>query len=544
MVKKYLVWVLLIIFPLIGGFPLLYSGLIPTHDGEYHIVRFYEFYKVLADGNLYPRWAPDLNFGLGVPLFNYVYPLPNYIASFLHLLGISFINAFKLNMFMAYVFGAISFYLWSKEFWGKLGGVVGAIFYSFSPYFFVDIYIRGSVGEVWALGLFPVFLWAVTKAIFRDEKIFIAFSGLILALIIFAHNILAFAFFPFVLSYMLLLSYLGNNIITSLKNSVAVIFLGLGLASIFWIPAIFELKYVTGLQIFDVKRNFAEIYQLIIPSWGSGFFGTGGGNEMSVQIGIANIFAVLASIVLLVPLLKRKDKKFKILLFFLIWFFLSVLLITKFSISIWDFFPLMNYFQFPWRFLSIVMLTASFMAGSLFSVYHSKILAGIIIFLVFLLGIGYARPAHYFDREDNYYLTRSNFMDGTNSPGNLFNTNWINGSFSRSDKKISINKNHGEIFIKKLNPSRYLFEIKIKEKSEIIVNTAYFPGWYVTIDNRPSALGRTENGLIKFLVPRGKHVVELKFGNTSVRNFAEALSLISFVIFTIIIFKNFRYKII
>ncbi len=80
---------------LFAAYPLLHSGLPPTHDGEYHVIRFYEFDKTLRDGNLYPLWGSDLNFTYGVPLFNYVYPLPNYVASFFHLLGSSFIDAFK-----------------------------------------------------------------------------------------------------------------------------------------------------------------------------------------------------------------------------------------------------------------------------------------------------------------------------------------------------------------------------------------------------------------------------------------------------------------
>src|SRR5713226_8690802 len=82
-------------------FSFLGKGLPPTHDGEYHAIRFYEFDKALRDGSFYPRWAPDLNNGFGVPLFNYVYPLPNYIAFFLNVIGFSFINAFKASMIIA-----------------------------------------------------------------------------------------------------------------------------------------------------------------------------------------------------------------------------------------------------------------------------------------------------------------------------------------------------------------------------------------------------------------------------------------------------------
>src|SRR3989344_8416637 len=191
---------------LISIISLFSFGLPPTHDGEYHIVRFQQFYKVLSEGILYPRWAPDFNNGFGIPLFNYVYPLPNYIASFLHLLGFSFIDSFKLNMIFASFTGAIFFYLWTRLFWKDLGAVVSSIFYTFSPYHFVDIYVRGSVGEVWSLALFPGLLWSFTEFSRKRKLVFFVISSIFLSLLIYSHNILAFLFFIFFIFYCLLLS--------------------------------------------------------------------------------------------------------------------------------------------------------------------------------------------------------------------------------------------------------------------------------------------------------------------------------------------------
>jgi uncharacterized membrane protein len=283
MEKNFFLIIIVVLSAVIAGFSLLHPGLPPTHDGEYHVIRFYEFDKALRDGNLYPRWAPDLNNGFGVPLFNFVYPLPNYIASFFHIFNISFIDSFKISMFMAIIIGGIFFYLWSKEFWGKLGGVVSSVFYTFSPYHFVDIYIRGSVGEVWALAFFPAFLWTYTRFIQSKSKIFLGLSSLFLALIIFSHNILALMFFIFCLFYIAFLIYKEKNKKYLIINSFIIILLSLGISAIFWLPAIIEMKYVTGLQIFDVTAHFPQLYQLLIPSWGSGFSGAGLQNELSYQ---------------------------------------------------------------------------------------------------------------------------------------------------------------------------------------------------------------------------------------------------------------------
>lgn len=537
MVKKILPITVVFFFAILAGFSLLHSGLPPTHDGEYHVIRFYEFDKILREGNIYPRWASDLNNGFGVPLFNYVYPLPNYVASFLHLFGISFIDAFKLNMFFATIFGGLFFYLWAKDFWGAYGAVVSSSFYTFSPYRFVDIYIRGSVGEVWALAFFPAMLWAITKLLKEGNKAFVIPSSVFLAAIIFSHNILALMFFLFLIVYIgFLLTQIKNKRYVIL-SSLYVTFLGLGLSSIFWLPALFEKQYVTGLQIFNIKENFPEFYQLIIPSWGSGFSGVELQNQMSFQIGIANLLSIVFSIIFLPFYIKKKIKHKSIIIFFLIWFMMVIFLMLNISSPIWENVPLINYFQFPWRFLSLEILIASFLAGTVFNVWNSKTLAFFLLILVVLLGIEYTKPAYYHNRNDNYYLTRPNFIDGTNSPGNFFNTIWMNGNLKKEKEKIKLIK--GEVNINKnsIKTTDYKFNIFSKKDSVLLVNTAYFPGWSVFINKEKKEITANKDGLFSFNLPKGNYMVEIKFSNTDIRAIGEILSLTTLFII-IFLFKD------
>src|SRR3989344_7411455 len=280
---------------LISIISLFSPGLPPTHDGEYHVVRFSQFYKVLESGILYPRWAPDFNNGFGIPLFNYVYPLPNYVAALFHFLGFSFIDSFKLNMIFASFIGAIFFYLWARLYWKDLGAVVSSILYTFSPYHFLDIYVRGSVGEVWALALFPGLLWSFYSLYQTKEKKFFLLSITFLFLLVLSHNILALVFFTFFLAYAVFLFWNTEDKKTFLKHLTLIIIFGLSLSSPFWLPALYEAKYVLGLQISSPLHHFPKIYQLIYSSWGYGFSGEDKAGQMSFQIGIANIIAVMGA---------------------------------------------------------------------------------------------------------------------------------------------------------------------------------------------------------------------------------------------------------
>lgn len=540
MVKKLSPLIIVIIFACISNLSLLHQGFPPSHDGEYHVIRFYEFDKVLRSGTIYPRWAPDLNNGYGVPLFNYVYPLPNYVSSFLHFFGISFINAYKLNLFIAGIIGAAFFYLWSRDYWGNLGGVVSSIFYTFSPYHILDVYVRGSVGEVWALGLLPAFLYFFTKLKQTDKNIFIVLPSMTLALMIFSHNILALMFFIFSLTYIVLLSLQVENKKRYLLKSIIVLMLGLGLSSVFWIPALMENKYVTGLQIYSVQDNFPDLFQLIIPSWGTGFSEGSLNNQMSLQIGAMNLLVILLSIPYLIILIKKRDKYINLIFFFLIWFFLLFFLILKVSLPIWEKVPFMDYFQFPWRLLSLEILVASFLAGSFFMFYNLirvlryqaiYIATGIVmVVLSLILTIDYTKPAYYHYRDDNHYISRSNFIDGTNSPGDYFNTIWIKNKPDKSDSMFANTKNITIRTSIKNRPAGFEYIINAHSDKTVIFNQAYFPGWQVKIDNKNTQTSPSKEGLISFKIPKGEHNVKIIFADTPVRKNATLLSLLSFII--------------
>ncbi len=77
-IKYVIVLLALSIFPLLD---LLHPGIPRGHDTPDHVARIANFYQSLAEGNLIPRWAGNLNWGYGHPILMFLYPLPSYIAS-------------------------------------------------------------------------------------------------------------------------------------------------------------------------------------------------------------------------------------------------------------------------------------------------------------------------------------------------------------------------------------------------------------------------------------------------------------------------------
>lgn len=528
MVKKIIPLILVIFLGLFISSPLLQPGIYPTHDSEYHIIRFYEFFNTLKGGNFYPRWAPDLNNGFGIPLFNFVYPLPNYFAVLFHIIGFSFIDSFKVSMVVALLISGILFYLWMKEFISTQASIIASVLYISAPYHLLDMVIRGSIGEVWAMAFFPGFLWAIAHYRKRQTVLFFVLAVLFLSFTIFSHNILALMFFCFAFAYSVWLGYFRDKLL--LTKWISIITASLSITSIFWLPALLEKQYVVGLELYDVKSNFVDLSQLLIPSWGSGFFNSDI-NPMSVQIGVANIVVILLSIGCLIFLKKNK----KNLLFFLITLFIILTLMFSVSEPVWKIVPLINYFQFPWRLLSLVIIISSALAGFVCEIIKPKWLGWGIALLSLLLAFGYRTPAHFFNRDDNYYISKDNFIHGTNSPGNYFNTIWFKNSIP-AKSKIALNKNI-EVSSLTTKSQSYFFKTKSLVNSELVVNIAYFPGWKATIDEKEVKTGYNKEGLLIFSVPSGSHAIAVSFQDTLVRYIATIVSLVSLLILSLYMIK-------
>lgn len=539
--NKYIL--LALIFSFLSIYSLSSPGLPPTHDGEYHVMRMHKFYKVLGEGTIYPRWAPDFNNGFGIPLFNYVYPLPNYVASFFHLLGFSFIESFKLNMAVASLIGSVFFFLWCRKYWGDLGGLVSSVFYTFSPYHFLDIYVRGSVGEVWSLALFPGLLWSFSSFCETGQKRLFLSSVILLLLLIMSHNILALVFFCFFLSYAIILILNTKNKKFYLSRLVLITIFGLSLSSPFWLPALYETKYVVGLNISSPIQHFPELYKLIYSSWGYGFSGQDGAGQMSFQIGIANVIAVLGGILLL--FISRKKE----IIFFLLSFAFFLYLITPFSSWLWNAVPFSSFIQFPWRLLSVLILISSFLAGGLVdkSLFKNKIMqlvaAIFLIALSFGFGIRYAKAPFHHIRNDNYYFTKSNFTDGTNSPGNAFNTIWFDKSLKKTRSKLVSRGDKTQIKIIESKSSLIKATMSASSPGKILANIAYFPGWKVYLNGRESKIRVSDKGLFEFDVPRGDSLIEIKFQDTGIRRLSTFLSLTSIVLLLGLFMKGKSIKI-
>ena len=139
---------IVILFAIPTILPLLQEGYFPSHDSPIHLPRMQLFAEALREGNIPPRWIGSLAYGYGYPLFNFLYPWPSFIGGSLILAGVPDISAAELSYGLTMLIAAVGMFLWARSHWGFWGGVLSAIAYTYAPYHAVDLYVRGSLGEL------------------------------------------------------------------------------------------------------------------------------------------------------------------------------------------------------------------------------------------------------------------------------------------------------------------------------------------------------------------------------------------------------------
>src|SRR5258705_9377068 len=113
---KYKLYLLiLILISLIPLLDLLHPGLPLTHDGRDHVARIANFYENLSQGVVIPRWAPNLNWGYGHPILEFLYPLPSYVASLFHYLNFSLVDSVKIVFALGMTLSGVGMFLWLSE---------------------------------------------------------------------------------------------------------------------------------------------------------------------------------------------------------------------------------------------------------------------------------------------------------------------------------------------------------------------------------------------------------------------------------------------
>lgn len=545
--------IFLLILSVVPLLNLLTPGLPITHDGMDHVARIANFYKNLEEGVLIPRWAGNLNWGYGHPILMFLYPLPSYITSLLHFLGFSIVDSYKLFFAGSFILSGIFMYSWLKEFLEKNSAILGATLYLFAPYRFIDLYVRGAIGEHAAFIFIPLTLLGILKINnFSGKKNHKYYSWVLVASLSFAglilsHNAISLIFIPFIIFYILYL-FLETKSGLKILLSFFSLFLGFLYSFFFWFPAFMEGKYTLRDIVVagEYSQRFVDLGSLLYGPWNFGISG-----QFSVQIGIIHIgLSLLAFVIVAISIIKR-EKVNILLVGSLIFLLISIFVMTSQSNFIWEKITTLQKLQFPWRFLSLVVFTTSLISAIVISRIKFKkniFITAFLIFIAVFMTKDFWQAKDYKNVPDSFLKAVYGGTTDTGESSPIWSVRFMEKA---PPKEIEIIEGEGEAKKISRKTTEHKYEISLPQRSRIRENTLYFPGWKVYdngVEIKNIEFQDPKNrGLITFYLPEGNHNINLRFEETKLRMFANSISFVSLISVLLVFFvvkirneKNFK----
>jgi hypothetical protein len=552
-------WVAVFGLATLAAWPFLTRHSLPTFtDAEMHVYRTYEILAAWRAGVPYLRWAPDLFYAFGYPVFHYYAPLSYYLGAAYGAIWGGPVAGVKFVLVAAAYLGAAGMYLFVRDRWASLAGVVSVAAFSLAPYVvYIDPQARGDAPEALAIALAPLLLWAFARLRRTASPGDMVVAAVLLAAMVLTHNLMALVFFGLLLAWLAwdvfsgqmfykawVLNDKGNS--TAVRRRVAAalavgVVLGLGLAAFMWLPAILErdavqFRNVAQGTFFDFRRYFVDAGELFAPAQ---IFDLGA-TQMRFHYSVGLPQWVLAALGTLTVFSARR-RRLSVLFFAFAAPGLAYLMLPA-SINVWNAIPPMAYFQFPTRFLGPAAVVFGVLAAAAISwadglrwKWARTAAAGTAV-TVCILG---AMPILYPPPWPEFGPVSAQRILDTELNGRGIGTTSANDFLPVGAKIVpppqaALLESYQTGQVDKLNratlpagtqatllhhgPEDDHYTVTGDNRFIFRVFTFYFPGWTAYVDGAKTDITLSEpEGWITFWVPAGAHDVSLRLENTPVR---------------------------
>ncbi len=548
--------------------PLLREALTCGFDNVFHLWRAVQIEALLRQGVLFSRWAPHMAQGYGYPLYQFQSPFSAYLAAGLHLAGLDWALALNVVYALAVVASGWAAWLLARDLWGDKGAVVTAVAYMYAPYHAYVALYRASLSETVAWAIVPLVLWGLRRWQVGRTRLGLATAVLSFILLIFTHDVTAYAFLPFMGGWVLAMA-LAERSWASLWRGLLALALGMGGSAFFWLPAIAERHFVqfdraTSAWPFLYFNNFLPLSQLLaLPRQADPSLL----NDWPER-GLGALLALLAVAGTAVAWRRLPGQRWLTgyLALALVGY---VALVVAVSRPLWGAFPLLQPFQFPWRFLAPATLAAALLCGGLVAVNRNPLSVirkpttddgsritnyGLPLLLVVLLSAahwGWLYPQHCAPPADTSLAgmvawEAATATVGTTASAELLPTAVRQMPSAETDTPVWAARlspadlpEGSQIFTAVYHPLRAEIEMETAVPFTARFRTFYFPGWRAWVDGEevPIVTGDPD-GLITFAVPDGRHTLTVAFGETRLRLLANLISLLSLAALAFILWRT------
>src|SRR5262245_43204123 len=234
-------WLLGLAVGLVAAAPLAWTPFFASDDGLVHLWRIWEYARAASSGGPIVRWAPDVAYGYGAPLFSFYNPLAYALGAALVDVGLTAAAATRALLALSLVGSALGAY-WLAELWlgrtAPVAGLCAALLYTAAPYRLATVYQRGALAEALGLAVAPWIVLCAWRTVERRRSGWVAALAVATGGVILLHTIAALMALPFAgLIGLARTLERPNGRLGALFRLAAGLALGLALGATYWLPA-------------------------------------------------------------------------------------------------------------------------------------------------------------------------------------------------------------------------------------------------------------------------------------------------------------------
>lgn len=519
----------------------LLPGLPTSHDSISHLARLFAYQEGLGDGIFPVLWAKRLYFGIGSPSLMLNYQIPYYFTMLWNLVGMNLDNSFKATLSFSYVVSGFLMYRSLRLRYDPLPSFCGAFLYLVVPYRFLNIYVRGALGEVFSNLFPPIILYGI----WQKSRVVtsLGFAGLFLS-----HPVGSALYSAVFLGYMVFVEK-----ITRFKALIKVFFvpylIAVLVASFNLIPTLALTKYTYyKTENSNTIKHFPSFAQLVYSKWGYGFSSEDQRDEMSFQVGIVQWLLGIWTIVYLCK--KSNNETQRELRYLLVMATVAIgLMIEWLAKPIYLHLKIGKIIDFPWRMLMVLPFVGAIGAPILLKTIRNQKTKLLVVAMIVALA-SYSNRNHI--RINAIWPWPSTlFRQETGDAFGEYSAMWretMRGSEFRQQAQII--KGRGRVKLLSDRSNRTMVEVETDESATLRFNTMYFPGWQAKVNGVSHPIKETkqrepsgdscyitgsgveeidESGLIACPVQPGNSIVEIQYKSLPIHKLANTLSIIGLV---------------
>jgi hypothetical protein len=574
--------VVVFIAALLAAVPLFTYGYPVAYSAPYNILWAHQYAEQFFGGQLLPRWLEQSFAGLGNPTFHF-YP-PVSMQATLPFAFLPESQRLSASMFLAILTLAIGTMVYVRDSFRELTGSlwlpagVGALA-AFSPYFLENIYVRGAIGEVWAMAWLPWLFWALTRNLRGGGRG--VWVSLFYALVALSH-------LPTLLVLTVLFAVLSPMTVFPLarfrrflRQAYLPLLAGLGLVAFFLVPAYWD-QGLVSMSRFMFSGEYNPMNRLLID----------GVSRIQPQLTGHDYDRTLLPLTLLLMLFfllgavvyfRRQlpgPTRYQMLAWLL--GILTVLfMVSDLALPVYRTFPLLQKIQFSlrWLSLSVIWPLMVIAVGGVLLSRRRPTLGALFFVGVGSLWLGVAswtfnhvpwNPAEMREMQaaieehppfpQNVDMQAGPFepMHPRSALGFLFIRSsrkevffadaveylprWAdntNGVVVRNEHAVEVPpsqpdhpliewaQGEGEVWGIRWEVGKRSFTVATEDPGLLYLRMFYWPGWKLRLEGQSVPPGRSEDARLAVSVPPGLHEVEIEYTGTRAQAWGEVISFVS-----------------